>query len=260
MIKDLLLPREKYSEASSTYGPSPFTFEVENDKQVMFYFAANHSHDPNNHQYPVLRDYWQKFLETSEGKKKIVLVEGGKRLVEENEETAIRRGAEAGLVTFLASKSNIPDMSPDPSLEKLAEQFPDIPKEEMLLMRFINLMDSYQRHGLTGTLKEVVERWGNTRRREETWKGIDLSFESMKKVYKKVLGKDFDLNENMNRLADPNKAGTRVNEIATLLSDAREIAIVSEIEKNWKEGKSIFVVFGSGHLIIQMPALEKLLI
>ena len=63
----------------------------------------------------------------------------------------------------------------------------------------------------------------------------------------------------MGQLADPNKTGTRINEITTILTDAREVSIVSGIEKYWKEGKSIFAVFGSGHLIAQRPALEELL-
>src|SRR3989344_1041153 len=97
--KSLLLPREKYVEVSKQCGPSPFTFEIENEKQVLFYFAANHSHDPNNHQYPILREYWERFLKATEGKEKIVLVEGGARPVETDEDASIKRGAEASLIT-----------------------------------------------------------------------------------------------------------------------------------------------------------------
>jgi|SRR3989344_2849971 len=259
MIKDLLLPREKYAEESKKYGESPFTFEIENDKQVLFYFGSNHSHDPENHQYPILRKYWERFLAVTKDKDKIVLVEGGSRNVEKDEETAITRGAEASFITLAAYKVNIPAMSPDINLEELVEQFPDIPKEEVLLMRFINVVDSFQRHRLTGTFEEVFERWFAHRRRSKTWEGIDISLPKLKEIYKKVLNKDFDLKDNMGQLADPNKTGTRINEITTILTDAREVSIVSGIEKYWKEGKSIFAVFGSGHLIAQRPALEELL-
>jgi hypothetical protein len=105
--KNLLLPREKYAEVSKQYGQSPFTFEIEKEGQILFYFGSNHSHDQNNHQYPILRKYWDRFLVTTEGKDKIVLVEGGSRKVEKDEETAITRGAEASFVTLLAHKSNI---------------------------------------------------------------------------------------------------------------------------------------------------------
>ncbi|MDO8590139.1 MAG: hypothetical protein Q7R69_02605 [bacterium] len=225
----------------------------------MFYFGANHSHDPNNHQYPILREYWEKFLKTTEGKEKIVLIEGGSRSIEKDDETAIRHGSEAGLITLLAHNLNILVVSPDPSLERLAEQFPEIPKEEVLLMRFINKVDSYQRHNIIGTFEEVMEEWSRQRKGLKTWEDIEISLSTMEKIYKKVLGKNFDLKDNMNQLADPNKTGTRMNEVAAILTDAREVSIVSEIERCWREGKSIFVIFGSGHLIAQRPALEKLL-
>jgi hypothetical protein len=257
--KNLLLPREKYAEVSKQYGQSPFTFEIEKAGQVLFYFGSNHSHDPNNHQYPILRKCWEKFLTATEGKEKVILVEGGSRKIEKDEETAITRGAEASFVTLLAHNLNISVISPDINLEELAEQFPEIPKEEVLLMRFINVVDSFQRHRLNGTFEEVFERWFAHRRQSKIWEGIDISLPKLKEIYKKVLGKDFDLKDNMNQLADPNKTGTRVNEIATILTDAREVSIVSEIEKCWKDGKSIFVIFGSGHLIAQRPALEKLI-
>ncbi|MDO8565391.1 MAG: hypothetical protein Q7R67_02115 [bacterium] len=259
-IKDLLLPREKYAEVSQKYGSSPFTFEIEKPGQVLFYFGANHSKDPNNHQYPILREYWARFLKTAEGWEKVVLVEGGLRRMEESEELAITRGTEASLVTFLANKVGIPVISPDPSLEELAEQFPEIPKEEVLLMRFINRLDSYQRNNMTENFEEEIERWCNDRRRSDVWAGIDFSPANLKEIYKRIVGKGLDMNDNMNQLADPNRTGTRINEVATILTDAREVSIVSEIEKQWKEGKSIFAVFGSGHLIAQRPALEKLLI
>jgi len=69
MNKDLLLPREQYEEESKKYGASPFTFEIENEKQVLFYFGSNHSRDPKNRQYPILKNYWERFLKTSNRKK-----------------------------------------------------------------------------------------------------------------------------------------------------------------------------------------------
>lgn len=41
----------------------------------------------------------------------------------------------------------------------------------------------------------------------------------------------------------------------TLESDIRDAHITSEIERYWKQGKSILIVFGAGHLVIQEPAL-----
>ena len=258
MDKNLLLPREKYEEERKKYGESPFTFEIEKDGQVLFYFGANHSHDPANHQYPILKEYWEKFLFKSEGKEKIVLVESELRKLEENLDTAIRRGSEGSFITFLAHEESIFVACPDIEIEDLSNDSQEVSKEEALLYRFINVADNYKRTAKNISFEEFLENWCKDKKQNHFWNRIEISVNSMKNLYKKVLGKEFDENDDLNSLVNPNKIGTRINEISQILTDTRELKIVSEIERYWKEGKSIFVVFGSGHLIIQKPALEKL--
>ncbi len=255
-IAQLLLPREKFSEAFDNYGQSPLTFEIEKEGQLLFYFGANHSHDPENYQYPVLREYWNRFLETTINKERLILVEDTQRSIQIDEVTAIKCGAEGDFVSFLGAQTNIKNISPDITLEKLAKKFPEIPEEEVLLYRFLDVVNAFQRHHLSSPFEDVVNNWCEDKKQ----KGFDVSLDKLKDLYKNILGKEFDLKDAMNNLVNPNNTGTRINEIARLLSDAREVNIVSEIEKYWKEGKSLFVVFGSGHLVVQRPALEKLLI
>ena len=81
----------------------------------------------------------------------------------------------------------------------------------------------------------------------------------MKELYKKILDKNFDEKESPNDLINPNKTETPINKIARAQSDLRDVNITTEIVRYWNEGKSIFAVFGLGHLIIQEPALRKLL-
>lgn len=255
-IQELLLPRDRFSETFDSYGPSPFSFEIQNEKQSLFYFGANHSHDPENDQYPILREYWNKFLQVTKNQERIILVEDSVRPVEVNESAAIIRGAEGSITALWGHKENIPHVSPDVTLEELAKKFPEIPEEEVLLYRFLDVTNAFQRHHLSGTFEDVVNNWIEDKRR----KGFDISIDRLKILYKNILGREFDIKDEMNSLVNPNNIGTRINEIAQILSDAREVNIVSEIEKYWKEGKSLFVVFGSGHLVVQRPALEKLLI
>src|SRR3990167_4211459 len=177
MNKDLLLSREQYAEARKNYGPSPFTFEIENEKQALFYFGANHSRNPKNRQYLILKEYWKRFLRITEGKDKIILIEGKLR---------------------------------------------NVPKDEI-------------------------------------WSKLDLSIDKLIDLYKRIIGKKFNKDESQNHLINPNKTETIINKLSTAHSDLRELNIVSEIEKYWKEEKSIFVVLGSGHLIIQKPALKNIL-
>lgn len=254
--KNLLLPREKYAEVSKQYGKSPFTFEIEKDGQVLFYFGANHSTDPENHQFPILREYWKRFLEKTEGNEKIVLIEGGLRPLGNSEKEAIEKSSEGGLATYLAHKENIPIASPDISPDDFAEKM-DLDKKQWFLASFLRWFESFQRNKKVkeDTLEEICE----IIKRKDYWKDVEVTPEKFKTLYKQYVGKDFNENESQNDLVNPNRDDAVTNKLIRLHSDAREIKIVEDIEKYWKEGKSVFIVFGSGHLIIQRPAIEAML-
>lgn len=256
MNKDFLLPREEYAEESLKYGKSPFTFEVDNGKQVLYYFAANHSPDPKNEQYPKLKEYWNKFTKITENKSRIILIEGGLRPLREDEKTAITSSSEGGLITFLANKEKIPVASPDLN-DRFVENFD---KETALLYWFLSGVDRYRRRPEPRLeFNEWLNKWCEDRKNIVEWKGVDISPDILRNLYRKIIGKEFSENESQNYLVNPNKKVTLINKFARILSDLRDFHIASEIERYWKEGKSIFVVFGSGHLIIQRPALEKIL-
>jgi hypothetical protein len=237
------------------------TFEIETDKKVLFYFGANHSRDPKNPQYPALKEYWQKFLKATDGKERIVLVEGGLRKLEKDEESAITKGgSEGGLVTFLAHKAGVSIACPDISDEELMEKLPDQNKDEVLLYWFLCWLDNFQKHPEPKPdFEKSAKMWCESREQRKIWKNVDVSFPRLKQIYKEVMGKEFDEKASPNDFVNPNKTETPINKIARAQSDLRDANIASEIERYWNEGKSIFVVFGRGHLIIERPALEAIL-
>ena len=257
-ISDYLLPREQYAEESKKYTGVYSTFEVINDTQSLFYFGANHSRDVNNPQYSALKDYWNKFVEGTKGKERIIFVEGGLRKLEESENSAITKYSEGGYITFLAN-GNTPIISPDGSIDDFFTKFTDIDLKEALLYKFLTYVDSFQR--IPDPRPDFNERSQNFIRNQiksGLWKDVDISLESLKELYKEIIGKDFNENESQNNFVNPNRTETKINLLARKLSDLRDKRIVNEIEKYWEEGKSIFVVFGRGHLIIETPALKKL--
>ncbi len=254
-MKHLLLPREKYAEESKKYGPSPFTFEIERDGQVLYYFGANHSRDPKNVQYSKLKEYWEGFLYKTNGQKRIVLIEGGLRRLREDEKSAIESGSEGGLVTLLVHRAGVDISSPD-----LEDQLlPEFDQETAMLYWFLSWVDNWQKNAEPKPdFNKSAEIWREDRRQRAEWKDCDISIDRLKSLYREIIGKEFSEFEIHNDLINPNKTGTLINEFARTKSDLRDEHIVSEIKKHWKEGKSIFAVFGSGHLIIQRPALEAL--
>ncbi|HEY4516050.1 MAG TPA: hypothetical protein VJH67_02590 [Candidatus Paceibacterota bacterium] len=256
----LLLPREQYREVHKKHGRAPFMFEIENYKQLLFYFGANHSRDPNDSQYSVLRKYWNKFLKSTEDRDRIVLVEGGLRRPANNEEKAIKEDSEAGLVTFFAHQANIPVDCPDIIDNDLVKLLPNNSKEVVLLYYFLSFANQWRgQSDPKPDFEKYTSSWLETQNKRKIWEGMDTSFERMKQLYKENIGKEFDQNDNFNDLVNPNRTETAVNKIARAQSDLRDANVASEIERYWNEGKSIFVAFGSGHLIIQEPALKKVL-
>ncbi len=258
MDKSLLLPREKYSEVSMAKGKLP-TFEIEKHGQVLFYFGANHSPDPNNEQYSKLREYWQKFLDKTQRKNCIVLVETWKRPVLKSEEEAIRNGNEGTLITLLADKEEIqtecPELDRKEIIESLLTQFP---KDRVVFQIFCSQLKGWQR--FPEPRPDPINSF-NWIKKLTGWNDYDFSIEHMLKIYEEIFGNKITREEMLNIKVDfsnPNLEGP-VNSIARASSDIRDLRIASEIERYWNEGKNIFVVFGNGHLIIEEPALKATL-
>lgn len=259
-ISSILLPREKYPEESKKYTGVYSTFEITNNKQILFYFGANHSRDLKNAQYPALKEYWNKFLDITKDRPKIVFMEGGLRSVMKSEEEAILTGSEGNLITLFSHQAGITVKSPDLGPEDLLTKLPLFSKEEAFLYWFLGWLDNYQKHAdPKPDFIQSVEKWFENQRQKDRWVGVDISLTGMKDLYKKVLGKEFDEKQSNNDLVNPNRSETKINKISRAYSDLREINIVSEIKNEWDKGSSVFVVFGRGHLIIQKPALEELL-
>lgn len=260
MDASLLLPRKQYAEEHTKHGEVPFMFEIENDKQSLFYFGANHSRDPQNVQYPILKKYWEEFMQSTEGRSRIVLIEGGLRQVASSESEAIKKGAEADFATFLAHKAGIPVDCPDIRDNDRLMLLQSTPIEHTLLYWFVVFADNWRRQAdPKPDFEEYISSRFDAQRKRNMWKGEDLSFKRVVKLYEELIGKEFVQDDNFNDLTNPNKTGAITNDVARAQSDLRDLRIASEIERHWDEGKSIFAIFGSGHLIIQEPALKKVL-
>ncbi len=260
-ISKLLLPRKEYlSVYEKNKGNFP-PLEIIKDSQILFYFGGNHSRDINNKQFPLLKSFWKRFLELANNHEKIVLIESDLRQPAKSAEEAISSSSEAGYITFLASERGVDVQSADLSDRVLTNLLPNFHKEDILLYWFLVLVDNLRRHPEPRKpFEDYFENWKISQQKKEIWNGLDISFDQIKKNYLKNVGKEFSLNESQNYLIDPNRVDTKINEISKAQSDLRDVHIVSVISENWQKGKSVFVVFGNGHLIIQEPALRELIV
>lgn len=262
MIEKYLMSFDEYSKVDHS---TPYSFKVDDGHQYLYYFGANHSHDPENKQYKVLRAFWIDFLEKTQGKNCLVLVEGGKREICDSEEEAIYRGSEASFVTYLASKENIETFSPEPSeklkFEELAKHFG---KEEIVFYHFARM--AHQWNKIPELKRPDFYRYlGNSLSQEQkdsSWGNFDFSVEHMIRLQKEMFNREFDTHDEkfFYDVINPTTNFSKVNAISRFEDEGfRDSYILKEIEKFWNEGKNLFVIYGASHAIMHEPAIRKLI-
>ena len=66
-----------------------------------------------------------------------------------------------------------------------------------------------------------------------------------------LLDKDFYIS-----ISDPTEDYSNINRILRESSLVRDKYIVKQIQKYWKEGKDIFIVYGASHAVMQEAAIR----
>ncbi|MGZ6251410.1 MAG: hypothetical protein ACXWL2_05240 [Candidatus Chromulinivorax sp.] len=228
-------------------------YHLSKENQHLFYFGGNHSCDPANIQFKHLKKYWQKFLEKTQGQNCIVLVESVLRHCYTTEWDAITKGcAEAGLITFLAHQQKIKIACPEPSnnyiKEQLLKNFSEI---EITYQHFAGICQQYHRH------KKINPNLNFENFYTKYKTGISLA--EIEKMHRTLFQTIFNIEDEQFfiELCRPGKKTTcHINVIARSINELRDKIIVQKIAELIKEGKNIFIVYGTSHAIMQRKAIE----
>jgi len=257
-MADIKIPREQFRQLSKGK-PSPYCFQIRKRNQVLFYFGANHSHDPKNKQYPILRKYWEKFLAVG-GSSKLVVVEGELHKLESDEAVAIQRGSEGALITTLAHRQRVRVVCPDFSKEKIvALTRKKFSEDYIQYYWFAHLIDAWYRHNPKPNFEKWMKGAMSYYSKQLGLKSFNLL--RLKKVHAKIFKKPFNYRNKkfFNTVINPNELKTVINQIPRMASDVRDVMIIWRIKKEWDAGKNFFVVYGSGHAFLQEGILKKML-
>ena len=113
-IQELLMSDEEFRKKEYSH---PYNYKIYTKaKTELFYFGANHSADPNNYQYPILKKEWEEFIKDKPKDKCIVFVEGGQRYIPaESLEQAVLEGSEGSFIFYLAFNDGVHVECPEPS-------------------------------------------------------------------------------------------------------------------------------------------------
>lgn len=259
-IKKALLSWKEFEKKDFSV---PYTFTVENmDGDVLRYVGTKHSFDPDDPIFDEIRSQWKKFISESKDPR-VVVVESEEREIGQTERDAIlNQGGEGGFITYLANSEQIPRVALEPTtserLEALAEKFP---KEQVLYNYAATIIFQWNNLTEQPDFRDYVHYFMQNAQRETKWSGIDFSLELIKNTHQELFDRPFDHTNGdfFHRIINPSRNDTVINKISREGDIIRDVAVVEGIKKLWDEGKSVFVVYGVHHAIMQEPALKKVL-
>lgn len=255
-IKDHLLSWKEYNQKEFDV---PYVFKKEKDGKSVIYIGVRHSFDPDDEQFEVIQKAFKEFQKLNGNK--IIMIEGGVnwQTLETDKET-IKRYGEPAFIKGLAIGAGLKYVSPEPTKEEMNNFIKDKFSEEYIVYYKV----AQQSLHYTKMQNKPSEEEFLQRRIDNDIKQFTDKYktpEDIKNLHKKLFGTNFDLNDRnfFYEIANPALFKSKFNELAREKDILRDSKIVESIIDYWNKGYSVFVVYGSGHIIIQEPALEEFL-
>ena len=257
------MPLMSYNEYQHKRHSIPYVFTLESAGKYIYYFGESHSFDPEHPQWPDEKIFWNDFLNHTEGKKRVVFIEGGYRDVSENENEGILKYGGMGLAIQLAYNAGIERFSPEPDEKyeqlELEKKFT---REEIQYYYFARIVNQWHRKKPRPDFEEYINSYLENDKKESGWTDFDFSLDAMKKIHRDIFNTEFDMDDVdfFSKAVNPVKGLSVINAVSRASSAIRDEYIVEKICEYVKEGYSIYLQFGATHAVIQEPLLRELLV
>ncbi len=219
------------------------------EKQILYFFGTRHTNDYRDEQFNYIKQFWSEFLNKSE-RQKSVFVEGAIHEIPQDYEEAIRWYGETGAIQWLGREAGIKVIRPEPT-EAGQRKYLCAKFDSKLVAYAViaqNLASWFSHIGKT-TFDEAVNQ---VLKREAGYSevyGFVPNKEWLVSQHKELFGEQmFEDKSFLVSITDPTKNDTAINKIVSARSKMRNENILAEIKKAWESGKSIFIVYGKGHL------------
>ncbi len=267
-IEELLMTYQQYNRLNIA-GPA-HNFVIEDQGKCLYFCGVEHSYDPKHSQVASIVKNFEEFVtNTPDLKKAIVLVEGGISSMSKSIGEAVTNYGENGLTTFLARKYKIDIDTPDGDSKRerliIEQLLKEYSAEEIAYAHFAQIATQWHRNkNHFPPFEDYVTRFLESYQRLfafPEFKQLKFTFKEMKGLHKKFIGKSFNINDAdlFRRITTPSRDDSVINAIVRRKIILRDCVIVNEICKYWNEGRSIFIVYGFTHAVVQEAALKKLL-
>lgn len=217
--------------------------------QVLYFFGAKHSNDPRDSQFDSLKETFDDFIRIAKGEK-VIFVEGPIHEIPQDYEVAIREQGETGAAQWLGRKAEIEIVRPEPNEKEQRQALcASFDPHTVAYGMITQNLGAWFRHSRQSSFEDALNR---TLSREIKFSevygfapSIDWLYEQHKKLFPDQPLEDKNF---LDSISDPRKNDTQVNIIIAARSKIRNEYIFSKIAETWKSGKSIFIVYGRGHL------------
>jgi len=251
-----------YAEYSSKEYFAPYTYHLSNGDQHLYFFGSRHTYNPDDEQISKLEVFWAEFEVVTKGVQRKLLMEGGKRAILNSKKEAIETGGEIQYAVFLASQSGISTESPEPPashwFQELAKKFS---KDAVAYYDFARTCYQWNQMDVRPGFESYVASFIGSNVKNSGWNDYDFSLEHMREIHHQLFGTDFkeDDKEFFYDVINPTTSFSIINEVSRADDEGiRDTYILSEIEQYWREGNSLFIIYGLQHAVILEGALRKL--
>ena len=257
-IEKLLLTWDEYNQKGKF--EIPYVFSEEKGSQKLVYFGARHSFDPQDPQFDQIEKLWNEMKTHYLSEKMVVVIEGGFMNNEYERDEYITRAGESGLLIYLAKKANVEIKCFEPGNKLFNTLTKEYTKEEIFYHQMAQRALQWNKLTRKPDFEEYTIQFLKKLQEETGWNDFEFSLAHVKKIHTNIFSKPFNETDQnfFQSIVTPTNDSTVINKISRGMDVVRDIAIVQGILDEWQKGKSVFVVYGASHAVIQERALKSL--
>jgi hypothetical protein len=238
----------------------PYVIDVQNGNKRIVFIGCEHQADTNHAQFKTIEDYFDVL------KPQIAFHEGGQlpdSVHYSNRNAGILKNGETGILKYLSDKAGIKMMDGDMSDSlQFAYTSRYHTQEEWYLYYMIEriIVPYYYDKNKKESLDTVFSK---TTKGYFTRKGFkmtpeQLSLNHFKTVYKKYMGKPFDINNFDMEAFDYVNDNCKFCGIGRTSKIVRDSVLLTKIDNALNQYDRVIVTFGHGHALAVEPALRQI--
>jgi hypothetical protein len=236
-----------------------------------------HSYEEDAPAITIVRRELDAFIQQTQGRKRIILNEGGQRAPGKDEVTSIHENAESGLLAFRAKEAGIPIDSPEPpelsEAEELLQQ--KFTREQIFYYYFARQLPQWakiSRHTKISfgeymnkvfnklqTKLTALEAEREPDDQRPKWSEFEFSVDNFVTIHKDLFpDRAFNAKFLIEQTERLHLKDTSIQRLKRACSRIRDKYILDEVVKHWQNGESVFIVYGGEHIYALEPAFEML--